>query len=86
MVEMILITDYDQFFRPIVTKIHIGPIFTGHEHSDTKIAFFRHTYQEKIDFVQDPFLSQQHALVGFGNWCFAYINGHLNGLIGETMN
>ncbi len=40
--EMNVITDYDQFFRPVGTKIHVGPIFHRHissEHSDTKMTF-----------------------------------------------
>ncbi len=48
--EMNMITDYDQFFRPIITKIHIGPVFS----QDTYLmVFFRHTNQEKINFVRD---------------------------------
>ncbi len=59
--EMNVITDYDRFFRPIVTKIHVGPIFHRHissEHSDTKMSFFRLTNQEEINFVPDLSLSQ----------------------------
>ncbi len=40
------------------------PFFTRHvssEHSDTKMAFFRHTIQEKINFVRDPSVSQQYS-------------------------
>ncbi len=89
-----MITDYDQFFHLILTKTHIGPIFHRHlssEHSDTKMAFFRHTNQEKINFVPDLSLSQQHVLMRSVNRCFppcftTDINGHLNGLTGETMN
>ncbi len=63
---MNVITDYDQFFRRIVTKIHIGPIFSQDtEHSDKK--FFRHTNQEKIYFAQEVSLSQQHTLTRCGN-------------------
>ncbi len=82
--EMNVITDYDQF----------DPFFTRHvssKHFETKMAFFRHTNQEKINFVRDLSLSQQHIVVRSGNWCFlpcftTDINGHLNGLVGETMN
>ncbi len=92
--EMNAISDYDQFFHLIVTKIHIGPIFHRHipsEHSDRKKSFFRLTNQEKVNFIWDLSLSQQHTLVRFGIRCFppcftTDINGHLNGLIGETMN
>ncbi len=71
---------------------HIGPIFHKthiFEHSDTKMAFFRHTNQEKFNFIWD--LSQQHKPVRSGNRCLLLcftmdINEHLNGLIGETMN
>ncbi len=48
MVEMNMITEYDQFFCPIVTKIHIRPIF-----QETHILqTFRHTNQENITFVR----------------------------------
>ncbi len=55
------------------------------------MEFLRHKYQEKINFVRDLSLSQQHILARFGNRCFlpcfeTDINGHLNGLTGETMN
>ncbi len=82
--EMNAITDNDQFFS----------LFTRHrsvEHLDTKTTFFRPTNQEKMNFVWDLSLSQQHTLLRFGNRCFppcltTDINRHLNGLIGETMN
>ncbi len=89
-----MITVYDQFFRLIVTKIHIGPIFHRHislERSDTKMSIFRHTNQENMNFVQDLSLSQQYVLMRSVNrrflLCFTTdINGHLNGLTGEIMN
>ncbi len=54
----------------------------------------KHVFTEikrKINFVGDLSLSQQHTLARSGNRCFlpcyaTEINGHLNGLIGETMN
>ncbi len=69
----------------------LSPRHISSEHSDTKMAFFRHTNQEKINFVWDLSLSQQHILARSGNRCFLScfptdINGHLNGLKGETMN
>ncbi len=68
--EVNVIANYDQFFCPIVTKLHIGPIFlqdTPSGLSDIKMAFFRHTNQENLNFVWDLF--QQHTLdeaVGLG--------------------
>ncbi len=53
-------------FAPSSPRYTLDSIFTRHvssEHSDTKVALFRHANQEKIN-----------------------INGHLNGLIIETMN
>ncbi len=81
-------------FAPSSPRYILDPFFTGHtssKYSDTKTAFFRHTYQEKINFVRDLSLSQQNIFVRFGNRCIlpcfaADINGHLNGLIGETIN
>ncbi len=81
-------------FAPSSSKIHIGPIFHKtciFQTFYTKMAFFKHTDQEKINFVWDLSLSQQHILMRFGNWgfppCFAMdINRHLNGLTGETRN
>ncbi len=63
-----MITDYDQFFCLTITQDTMDQFFTRHifsEHSDTKMAFFRHTYQEKINFVQDLSLPQQHILARF---------------------
>ncbi len=43
----------------------LDPFFTRHmssEHSDTKMTFFRHTNQEKINSVGDLSLSQHHTL------------------------
>ncbi len=51
----------------------LDTFFTRHissEHSDTKMAFFTHTNQEKINFVRDLSLSQQHTLGRPGNRCF----------------
>ncbi len=88
--EMNMITDYAQS----TPRYILHPSFTrlvSSEHSDTKMSFFRHTNQEKMNFVPDLSLSQWHTLMRFGNRCFPScftmdINGHLNGLIGETMN
>ncbi len=90
--EMNMITDYDQFFHPIITDIHIGPVFHKTHILWTfwhKNGIFRHTIQEKINFVENLSLSQQHILTRFGNRCFQScfttdINGHLNGLIGRA--
>ncbi len=81
-------------FTPLSLRSILDPFYArriSSEHSDTKMAFFWHTNQEKINFVPDTSLSQWHTLTKFGNRffppCFTTdINGHLNGLIGETMN
>ncbi len=61
-----MITDYDQFCRPIITTIHIGPIISQDTYLPNiltpKWHFLRHTNQEKINFVQDLSVSQQHTL------------------------
>ncbi len=54
--EMNVVADYDQFFCPIGSEIHIGSIFQK-THSDTNLAFLRHRAQEKINLVGDFFLS-----------------------------
>ncbi len=68
---MNVIADYDQFFRCIiVTQIQIGRIF--HKtllDFDTNMAFFKETYEEKINFVRDLSLSQRHTLRRSGNRC-----------------
>ncbi len=79
-------------FAPLSPRYILDTFFTRHisfEHSDVKMAFFRHTNQEKINFVHSLSLSQQHILRRSGDWCFlprfaTDINGHLNGLIGKT--
>ncbi len=81
-------------FALLSPRYIFDPFFTRHKsskHCDTKIEFYRHTYQEKINFVRDLSLSQQHTVVRSWNRCFLPcfamdINGHLNGLIVETMN
>ncbi len=81
-------------FAPSSPRYILNPFYTRHialERSDIKMVFFRHTNREKINFVRDLSLSQQHTLMRFGNRCFlpcltTDINRHLNGLIGETMN
>ncbi len=47
-------------FAPSSPKYILGPFFTRYissEHSDNRMAFFRHTFQEKVNFV----LSQHHT-------------------------
>ncbi len=61
MEEMNTITDYEQFLHPIVTEIHIRPNDTYLLKILKKLAFFRHTNQEKMNFVWDLSLSQQHT-------------------------
>ncbi len=51
-------------FIPSSPRYILEPFFTSHissEHSDTKILLFRHTNQEKTNFVRDLSLSQQHT-------------------------
>ncbi len=79
-------------FAPSLPRYMLDPFFTRHisyEHFDTKKAFFRNTNQEKINFIWDLSLSQQHILTRFGNRCFLPcfimdINRHLNGLYGQN--
>ncbi len=52
--EMDVITDYDQFFRSIVSETHTGPIFPRTHIFQTfwhKNSIFRHTDPEKINSV-----------------------------------
>ncbi len=89
-----MIADYDQFFHPIVTKIHTGPVFHKTQTFLTfwhKNGIFQTHISQEINFVWDLSLSQQHILMRSGNQCFlpcftTDINRHLNGLIGKTKN
>ncbi len=84
-----MITDYELFYHPIITKIHIGPVFhkTYLLNILTQERHFSDTYQEIITFVRDLCLPQQHTPARFSKPCFTTdINVHLNDHMGETMN
>ncbi len=60
----------DHRLWPILLPHHHQDSYWTHfsqssEHTDTKMTFVWHTNQEKIDFVRDVSLSQQHILVRF---------------------
>ncbi len=77
-------------FAPLLPRYILDPFFTRHtfsENSDTKMAFFRHTNLEEMNFVRYLSLSQQQTLARSETWFLpACGNKHLNGLIGETVN
>ncbi len=77
--QMNVITDYDKFFHPLChqdtnwthfSQTHIFRTFWP------KMAFFRHTNQEKINFVQHLFLSQQHTQICEPVLPTLFHNGH----------
>ncbi len=80
-------------FAPSPPRYILDPFFTRHissEHSGTKMASFRHTHQEEVNFVRHVSVSATHSR-RTENWCLPPcfemdINNHLNGLMGETMN
>ncbi len=62
-----MITDYDQFFRPTVTKIHNGPIFhMTHifETSKNKDSIFQtqKSGENKLCFLRPVSVSATHSL------------------------
>ncbi len=73
-------------FASLSPRHSLDPFVTKHissKRSNSKMAFFRCTNQENINFVRDLSLSQQHTLASSGNRCLAPcfatdINGRLN--------
>ncbi len=92
--EMSMITDFGQFFHFIVAKIHIGPIFRRHISSKKfwhKKCHFSNTHIRRKLTLFKTCLCLSNTLARSGNPCFppcfeTNINGHLNGLIDETVS
>ncbi len=83
-----VITDYDEVFRPIIPKIHIEPIFHKTHYLLNILTEKWQTCIRKKFTCLSVSVSATHS---YEIWCFlpcftTNINGHLNGVIGETMN